>query len=215
MLKTGYFVTGTDTGIGKTVVATILTIGFQAKYWKPIQTGAGEGTDSAFVRNWAGAPCVLAETYRFEEPVSPHLAAHSNGTAIELGKILSDAAELASPAIVEGAGGVLVPLAPHFLMADLMLALELPVVVVASARVGTINHTLLTLEALRRREIGIAGVVLIGDQRDSPWRSIELYGETTVLGHVPRTDRFSPSWFREAFSALSLEISQEIPCKAT
>lgn len=216
MLNEGCFVTGTDTGIGKTVVSAILTAGMRATYWKPVQTGAIEGTDADFVRTWVGAAQVAPEVYVFDEPVSPHLASAQTGAPIELNRLLERAASLPRPLVVEGAGGVLVPLAPHLLTAELIQALALPAIVVASTRLGTINHTLLTLEALAARRVSVAGVIMIGHEHESPWRSIETYGGAKVLGHVPWTDRFTPIWFRDAGANLDVPFrtprAQEAEC---
>jgi dethiobiotin synthase len=212
MLARGCFVTGTDTGIGKTVVSAVLTVGLGATYWKPVQTGAREGADSDFVRAWVGEERVARECYVFSDPVSPHLAARDAGVAIKLRQILLCASELPSPLVVEGAGGVLVPLSAELLLADLIGALKLPVVISTSTKLGTINHTLLTLEALRARRIPVAGVVMVGEERGSPWRSIEAHGAVTVLGHIPPAQCFSHVWFRHAFENLSLPAEQEAPC---
>ena len=145
-----FFITGTDTGIGKTVVSALLCVALDAIYWKPIQTGTREGTDTETVMQLAQLPRhrTLPESYRFKPPVSPHLAAKWAGVRIELRKIRMPAPVQGS-LIAEGAGGVLVPLNRTQLMTDLMRHLNLPVVLVARTSLGTINHTLLSLAALR------------------------------------------------------------------
>lgn len=201
---TGYFVTGTDTNVGKTIVSTTLTLGLSSTYWKPIQTGSIEGTDSDFVRKWSPSGRVAPELYLFEDPISPHLAAENADTCIDLEEIKKQFLDLPKPLIVEGAGGVLVPVSSRHLMIDLIQSLDMPAIIVASAKLGTINHTLLTIEAIRRRAIEIGGVVMIGEERSSPWRTIEDYGGVRVLGHIPFTERFTKEFFHDAFQGLSI-----------
>ena len=194
----GVFVTGTDTGVGKTVVSAALMhryrLATSLRYWKPIQTGIELDDDTSTVERLGG--CRADELFqtgvRLPRPVSPHLAARLSGTTIEIEPLLASIArELDhSTWIVEGAGGVLVPLNDDGqTMADLMIGLELPVIVVARTTLGTINHTLLTLDALRRRGLEVAGVVMVGDPNSDNTAAIEQYGSVTVLGHMPR---FSP-----------------------
>lgn len=186
-MRTGYFVTGTDTNVGKTVLSALLVAALDAVYWKPVQTGAIEGTDRESVRQWAEAPeeRLAQELYRFDPPVSPHLAAREKGMRISL-----DAFELPGQPdgrkwIVEGAGGVMVPLNERDLMLDLMKKIGFPAIVAARTALGTINHALLTLEALRAARVAICGVVLIGEENIENRRAIEHYGKARVIGHIP------------------------------
>jgi dethiobiotin synthetase len=190
---TGYFVTGTDTNVGKTVLSALLVAALDAFYWKPVQTGACEGTDREWVRRWAEVKedRLALELYRFDPPVSPHLAAREKGVEISL-----DAFELPEPMaarkwIVEGAGGVMVPLNERDLMRDLMGRIGLPVIVASRTALGTINHTLLTLDALREAQLTIFGVVLIGDENVENRRAIEHYGKIPVVGHIPILPRIN------------------------
>jgi len=217
MNDNGYFITGTDTGIGKTVVSTALAIGLDAHYWKPIQTGSNEGTDSNFVGKWLGKQRVLPESYVFPEPLSPHLAAKVTGAEIDHRRCLDYSFTLPRRTIIEGAGGVLVPINSTFMMIDLIKALERSVIIVASTKLGTINHTLLTLEALKARQIPVAGVVTVGKENSSIREGIELYGGTRGLGHVPQCSTFSLSWFQEAYRNITIEntISTRKLCTTT
>ena len=194
----GLFVTGTDTGVGKTTVSAALMHRYRLdaplRYWKPIQTGIEESDDTSDVARLGR--CQDRELFqsgiRLPRPVSPHLAARWTDTTIEIAPLLDAIAREGHDRswIVEGAGGVLVPLNDDGqTMADLMIGLELPVIVVARTTLGTINHTLLTLDALRRRGLEVAGVVMVGDQNSDNTAAIEQYGSVTVLGHMPR---FSP-----------------------
>jgi dethiobiotin synthase len=178
----GLFVTGTGTGVGKTVVSAALAHRFHPRlsYWKPVQTGIERDDDAAEVRRLAGCP--VAEGIRLPRPVSPHLAAKWCGVTIALDDLKLPSA---SPWIVEGAGGLLAPLNDTQFMADLIRSLALPVVVVARAGLGTINHTLLTLEAARARSLCIAGVVMVGDKSADNRAAIEHYGQVAVLGEMP------------------------------
>jgi dethiobiotin synthetase len=184
---TGYFVTGTDTNVGKTVLSALLVAALNATYWKPVQTGAIEGTDREAVRRWTGADedRLSAERFRFDPPVSPHLAAREAGITITLDAFGFPAAPANRKWIVEGAGGVMVPLNDHELMRDLIARIGLPAIVAARTSLGTINHTLLTLSALREARIPIHGVALIGDENIENCRAIEHYGQIRVVGRIP------------------------------
>ena len=181
----GLFVTGTDTGIGKTVLSAALMLRYpEARYWKPIQTGThdDDADDTAEVRRLSGGQ-VIDEGVRLADPVSPHLAARLAGITIELPNREGDEVY-----IVEGAGGVLVPVNDSQMMVDLMVRLGLPVIVAARSRLGTINHTLLTIEALRARALRVAGVVMIGDLNADNRAAIEHYGEVAVIAEMPHFD---------------------------
>jgi dethiobiotin synthetase len=194
----GLFVTGTDTGVGKTVVSAALVALYRRRervcYWKPVQTGIEQSDDTAEVGRLARCAEgeLLADGARLPRPVSPHLAARLAGRSLTLAGIVEPigrmAREAGAPApfwIVEGAGGVLVPIDDHATMADVMSMLGLPVVIVARTAVGTINHTLLTIEALRRRDLAIAGVVMSGAPDAGAREAIEHHGRVSVLAEVP------------------------------
>jgi dethiobiotin synthetase len=158
-----------------------------AMYWKPVQTGASEGTDRESVRRWAEATedRLPQERYRFDPPVSPHLASREAGVRITLDAFEFPAASVGRKWIVEGAGGVMVPLNEEDLMRDLMRRIGFPVIVAARTALGTINHTLLTLAALREARIAICGVALVGDENIDNRCAIERYGDVRVIGHIP------------------------------
>jgi dethiobiotin synthetase len=189
----GLFITGTDTGVGKTVVSAALIHRYRAqallRYWKPIQTGIEHDDDTAEVQRLANyrPDEVFTSGVRLRQPVSPHLAATLSGTTIAL-EPLNESVRSQPPSnrwIVEGAGGVLVPINGFETMVDLMTVLGLPVVVVTRTSLGTINHTLLTLEAVRRRTIRVVGVVMVGPPHPDNRAAIERYGEVAVLGEMP------------------------------
>ena len=188
----GVFVTGTDTGVGKTVVSAALVALRRARgsvrYWKPVQTGIEQDDDTAAVGRLAAcAPEEIVDAgVRLPRPVSPHLAAQLAGTAISVESVVAvrrvvSAAGSTEPFwIIEGAGGVLVPLNERELMIDVMIHLGVPVIVVARTAVGTINHTLLTLEALRQRGLEVAFVVLSGEPDGAARRAIAEHGRVRV-----------------------------------
>lgn len=187
----GLFVTGTDTGVGKTVAAAALLLRYRParlRYWKPIQTGIEQDDDTAEVRRLA-ACCdgeFLDEGFRLLNPVSPHLAAERAGITITVERLRAVLPEDGTIRwIVEGAGGALVPINGRELMVDWMRALGLPVLVAARSGLGTINHTLMTLEALGSRGLSVAGVMMIGERNTSNREAIEHYGRVPVLGEMP------------------------------
>ncbi len=190
----GLFLTGTDTGVGKTVVAAALMHRYRKelalRYWKPIQTGIEQDDDTATVR--AVGMCrdeeILADGIRLKSAVSPHLAARLSGTRITVEQvygILASHSDQKVSWIIEGAGGALVPINESEQMVDLARMLSLPVLVVAATKLGTINHTLLTVEALRRRGLIIGGVVMVGESNAQNCEAIESYGAVSVLGQMP------------------------------
>jgi dethiobiotin synthetase len=189
----GLFVTGTDTGVGKTVVAAALMHRYRGvgplRYWKPIQTGIEIDDDTATVRRLGG--CSEDELFdqgaRLSKPVSPHLAARWAGQRIDLGELrgLVGNGGDGTTWIVEGAGGVLVPVNETQTMADWIAYLALPALVVARSGLGTINHTLLTLEALQTRRLCVAGVIMIGEANADNRAAIEKYGHVPVVAEMP------------------------------
>lgn len=193
----GLFVTGTDTGIGKTVVSAALLHRYRLAgpvgYWKPIQTGIEQDDDTATVRELGSAAEgeIHSEGIRLERPLSPHLAARLAGREIETAHLASliDSLPTNTRWIVEGAGGALVPINDSWLMTDLMKRLGLPTLIVARSGLGTINHTLLTIEALRARSLRVAGVVMVGEPNPDNRAAIEQYGDTVVVGEMPWFNR--------------------------
>ena len=176
-------VTGTDTGIGKTVVAAGLAAALGAGYWKPVQSGLEGETDSEVAARLGRLPPerVLPEAWRLTAPVSPHLAADIDGVAI-------DPPTTAGPLVIEGAGGVLVPLTRQVVFADLFARWQWPVVLCARTGLGTINHSLLSLEALQARRVPVAGIVFIGEARPDSEAVITARGGVPHLGRLPRLD---------------------------
>lgn len=188
----GIFVTGTDTGVGKTVVSSMVVAALRQScavgYWKPVQTGIELDDDTTEVRRLAR--CVNSEIagdgIRLERPLSPHLAARLAGRPFAIPDLIATWQRLPSGRfwVVEGAGGVLVPLNDREMMVDFIGALGLPALIASRSGLGTINHTLLTLAELRRRSIPVGGVVMVGTPNSENRAAIEKYGETRVLAEL-------------------------------
>ena len=194
-----FIVTGTDTGIGKTVFAAALAGALGAHYWKPVQAGLEEETDSEAAMRLGGLPAhrILPEAYRLQAALSPHRAAE-----LEDVRLRRDAFELPSvaPLVIEGAGGLMVPLRRDWLLIDLFADWRLPIVLCARTTLGTINHTLLSIEALRLRDLPIAGVAFIGDADPDNERTICDLGGVKRLGRLPRLATLDRGSLRAAFA---------------
>lgn len=163
------------------------------RYWKPVQTGVEDDDDTETIGRLArlsqGAQARLVDRgVRLRAPASPHHAAALEGQELSLQPLLAIAAELAGPTVVEGAGGLLVPLSARLLLSDLIAALGLPVLLVASTRLGTINHTLLTLAELRRRGLQTVGVVLSGAPDPSVRSALADHAADLPIHSVPPMD---------------------------
>lgn len=194
----GLFVTGTDTEIGKTITSTILTLGLNGSYWKPIQSGLEEETDSEFISQFIDKDRVLPEAYSLNKPLSPHLSAKIDNINIDFDSIKLPS-KIKGPLIVEGAGGIHVPLNDKYFIIDIIKKFGLPTVITARSGLGTINHTLLTLEALRKRDISVLGVVMVGTKNFPNKEAIEKYGETSVLMEVEPIDKFTIENFKAIY----------------
>lgn len=194
-------VTGTDTGIGKTVFAAGLAGALGAHYWKPIQAGVDPDGDKEVVARLSGLPAdrILSEAFRLTTPASPHLAARIDGVTIGLDALALP--QVDGPLVVEGAGGVLVPISETLLMADLFAYWDQPVILCARTALGTINHSLLSIEALRVRGVPIAGIAFIGEAHDENERIIPQLGGVPSLGRLAVIDPLDPVRLAAAFAA--------------
>jgi dethiobiotin synthetase len=177
-------VTGTDTGIGKTVFAAGLAGALGAHYWKPVQAGVEPEGDSETVARLSGLSPdrILPESYRLKTPASPHLAARIDGVTLSLDGFALP--QVNGPLVVEGAGGVLVPLSETATMADLFAHLGAPVILCARTGLGTINHSLLSIEALKARGVPVLGVAFVGEAHDENERIVPLMGGVRSLGRL-------------------------------
>jgi dethiobiotin synthetase len=193
-------VTGTDTGIGKTVFAAALTGALAAHYWKPVQSGLEDGADADTVARLSGVPRdhILPEAYRLTQPLSPHRAAEIDGVTIDPARL---ALPPQRPLVVEGAGGALVPVTRGTSYADVFAWWGLPVIVVARTGLGTINHSLLTIEALRARGITLHGVAFVGDANEDNEATIAALGQVRRLGRLPMLPTLDRDRLAAAFHA--------------
>ncbi|MHC5232867.1 dethiobiotin synthase [Brucella sp. LJL56] len=194
-----FVVTGTDTGIGKTVFSAALADALDACYWKPIQSGLDEATDSETVAGLAGLSQqrIVPEAWRLKTPASPHLAAQIDGVEID-----PDALEVPSvdvPLVIEGAGGLHVPLTRRTTFIDVFARWHQPVILCARTGLGTINHTLLSLEALHRRNIPVLGIAFIGEPQPDTEEIIPELGGVRRLGRLPHLAKLDQNTLRHAF----------------
>ncbi len=196
-----FIITGTDTDVGKTIFAAALVGALGGYYWKPVQAGLADGGDGQTVARLSGLPPehILPEAYRLTTPCSPHRAAIIDGVVI-------DPAQLQLPAVrgslvVEGAGGALVPLASDLLYVDLFAGWQKPVIIVARTALGTINHSLLTIEALRARKVLIHGIAFIGEPHQDSEEVITRIGSIRRLGRLPHLPQLNALTLGTAFAA--------------
>lgn len=197
-----FFITGTDTNVGKTVVSAVLTLALNAFYWKPIQTGlADDPREEDRVRSLTGMSEArfFPSSYAFQAGLAIDQAAFLENKTVDLAHC--NLPEVDQPLIVEGAGGVFHPLNSTTLFFDLMKKLNLPVIIVCRGTVGTINHSLLTIEALRHRDIAIHGIIFSGELRKESQLTIERLGDVRTLLHIPHFESLTPgilkNWVNE------------------
>ncbi|WPE23092.1 dethiobiotin synthase [Shinella zoogloeoides] len=193
-----FVISGTDTGIGKTVFSAALAVALNGCYWKPVQSGLDGETDSETVAR-LGVPRerILPEAYRLSAPASPHLSARLDGVSIAPSRLVPPQTD--GPLVIEGAGGLLVPLSEHLLFADIFSRWQLPVILCARTSLGTINHTLLSLEAMQSRGIPVFGVAFIGEENPETQRIIAEFGGVRSLGRLPVLVRVTAEALRRAF----------------
>ncbi len=202
-----YIITGTDTEIGKTVVSAMLTLALKASYWKPIQSGVEGGVDTKAVQKLTGLPAeqFLPEGYVLTEALSPHLSAELDQIQIDVDSLTIP--ETQDPLIIEGAGGLMVPLTRENLLINLFKKWNdpangwgpVPVILVARTGLGTINHTLLSLEALWNRKIPVHGIIFVGEGNPDNMRTIAEFSDIKILGHLPILDSLDANSLSKAF----------------
>jgi len=202
MIAPRFIITGTDTDIGKTVFAAALVGALNASYWKPVQAGFdshGDG-DSALVARLSGvsAAQILPEAYRLATPCSPHRAAEIDGVTIDPDQLVLP--QVDGPLVVEGAGGVLVPLTRSLTYVDAFARWNCPVVLVARTALGTINHSLLSIEALHARNVPILGIAFVGEANPDSEAIIAKLGKVRRLGRLPRIGDLNRQTLAEAFA---------------
>ncbi|MGH1466984.1 MAG: dethiobiotin synthase [Cognatishimia sp.] len=198
-------VTGTDTGIGKTIFSAGLTRALRASYWKPVQAGLAEETDTQIVARLSLQP-TLPESLRLDRPASPHIAAEAQGLQIDPNALTRPNVE--GPLVIEGAGGLMVPLNRKTLFLDVFAAWNIPVILCARTQLGTINHSLLSLQALRAAGCSVVGIAFIGDPEPDAEDSITGFGDVTHLGRLPRLDPLTPASLHAAFAEIDVQSIQ-------
>ncbi len=207
--KSQFIVCGTGTDVGKTVVSALLVQGLNATYWKPIQSGIEDGGDSATVcklLNLSPERC-LKEAYKFKAAVSPHWAAEKENRIVDPNHLKLPS--MHTPLIIETAGGLMVPLNRELLQIDQITSWGLPVILVAESGLGTLNHTLLSLEALNRRHIPIIGIIINGPlHKDNP-KTLEQLGGVKIIAELPRFNSVSAKQLSEEWTLQEIGHSLE------
>lgn len=196
----GIFVTGTDTGVGKTLVAASICAGSGAGYWKPIQAGTKPFTDSERVEMWSALPKdhIYPERYVLKLPASPHTAAEAENITIKREDFrLPEIRQ--QRLVVEGAGGLLVPINRKEMILDLIVMFDLPVLLVARPGLGTINHTLMSLRILQDSGAKLWGVILSGHQHQANEEAIRYFGKPDFLFSFPHIENPDPEKLKSAF----------------
>mgnify|MGYP001467380028 CR=1 FL=1 len=178
-----FFLTGTDTEVGKTVICAWLMLHYQYHYWKPIQSGM-DSPDTKTIQKITGFDnsYFFSPAYELQQPLSPHESAKRDGIEIELTNFLFPGKE--EKIIVEGAGGILVPINEKHFIADIINLLKLPILLVARSGLGTINHTLLTVSELKKRNLPLQGIILNGERNQSNKEAIEKYSGVSVVSEL-------------------------------
>jgi len=203
------FVTGIGTDIGKTIVSAVLVEALQADYWKPIQSGGLEYSDTERVANLISnlkSKC-FPETYRFKNPVSPHLAAIMEATAINPAAFVLP--ETTNKLIIEGAGGLMVPLTDNFLMLDLIKQLDAVVVLVSKNYLGSINHTLLSASVLKAHNIPVIGIIFNGNEHLASETAILSFSQLPLLGKVEQTDVIDKSFVKRHAEKIKSQLLKQ------
>jgi dethiobiotin synthetase len=198
------FVTGIGTGIGKTVVSAVLTEKLKADYWKPVQSGDLDNSDTLKVQSLVSNALTIfhPETYRLTQPFSPHKSAAIDGVTIDATKFIIP--QIDNRLIIEGAGGLMVPLNAHFLMVDLIKQLNVEVILVSQNYLGSINHTLLSISALKQYQIPIKGIIFNGRADKDSESYILSYSGIKRLGHIPEFEILDKQAIIAAGNAISL-----------
>ncbi len=204
-------VCGTDTDVGKTVVSAWLVQGLKANYWKPVQSGLEGGGDRGRVQQLLDLPAdrVVPEAYAFQQPVSPHWAAELDGRPLEPERLrLPPSSE---PLIVETAGGLMVPLTRGWLQIDQLQRWGCPIVLVARSGLGTLNHTLLSLEALKHRDLDVLGLILNGPPHADNPNTLEQFGSVPVIAHLPplsplNAQQLEQQWIQQNLSSVFAQL---------
>lgn len=195
-----FVVTATDTNVGKTVFSAALAGALDGYYWKPVQAGLGDETDAEVVARLSGlgADRILPEVYRLQMPASPLAASRSEGITLYPQEL--SAPNVDRPLVIEGAGGLMVPLSERILLIDVISGWNAPIILCARTTLGTINHTLLSIEAMRRRDLPLLGVVFIGDEDEAAEQAVVSFGGVRRLGRLERLNPLDRDTLAAAFA---------------
>jgi dethiobiotin synthetase len=199
-----YFISGIGTNVGKTVVAAIITETLRADYWKPVQSGSADGIDSDTVEALLSNPVsrIFKENYLLKEPASPHLAAGKEGISIDLDSIILPGTK--NHLVIEGAGGLMVPLNDKEYVIDLAAKFEAEIILVVNNYLGCINHTLLSIEYLLSNKHSFAGIIFNGDFDREVEKAIAAYKGTRVIGKIPHSKQINQEFIRAQAAQLKL-----------
>ena len=211
----GLIICGTDTDVGKTIVSALIVQGLKAKYWKPIQSGLEEGGDTGRLSKILNLPSnqSIPEAYKFKAPVSPHWASEKEDIHINPKKLIIPRGE--DFLVIETAGGLMVPLTRKLLQIEQIKTWKLPVVLVARSGLGTLNHTLLSIEALNKRNIPILGIFLNGPMHlDNP-KTLEQFGKVPLIGQLPILPAVTKSalekeWEKQNLRTTFIELLEQL-----
>lgn len=194
-----FIITGTGTGIGKTLTSAMLMLGLDADYWKPVQSGTE--TDTNTLRKLTALPAnrFHNEVYSFEMPASPHIAAESEGRVIDIAKLKPP--HTPRTLLIEGAGGLMVPVTRTVLMIDVFKQMNAPVILCTRTELGTINHTLLSVQALKVHGIPLHGIIFLGPENKDTIKTIIDFSMAKLLGHIPVLKEISAASLTELFNS--------------
>ena len=192
-MKRRYFITGIGTEVGKTLASAIITQALEADYWKPVQAGDLDCSDSLKVQEWTdnSKSTFHPEAYRLNHPMSPHAAADKDGVEIQLSSIKSPETE--NHLVIEGAGGLLVPLNQKETILDLIAQIDCEVILISRHYLGSINHTLMSIEVLKQRNIPIKGILFNGAENNDTESIIKKMGGIKVIGRINELEKLNKS----------------------
>jgi len=190
------FITGISTDVGKTIASAIIVEALQADYWKPIQAGDLDNSDSHKIKSYISnnKTIIHENSYKLNTPASPHFAAEIDGISIDLKKIIEP--KTTNQLVIEGAGGLLVPLNETDCIIDLIQK-DYKVIIVSRHYLGSINHTLLTIEALKNRKISVAGIIFSGNENKSTEAIILNKSGIKCIGRIEHEPYFDQNVIRE------------------
>ena len=200
-----FIICGTDTDVGKTLISSFFVRGLKSFYWKPIQSGIETETDSQSILRLSGIKKekILKEAYIFEKPVSPHWAAEIDGKKIDIN--LLNLPKIDGSIVIETAGGLMVPITRNFLQIDQIRKWNLPVIIVCRSSLGTLNHTLLTIEALKKRNIKILGLIINGEKHlDNP-KTLREFSKLPIIAEFQRLSNIDKNNLDRLWQELNIE----------